>query len=216
MSSNRFKPGIIVASLIIALVALLFSGCGSKQSARSGSPAPSSSTPDVSVPSEPEASSPVPPTVPSPEPSEPSPPPAAPEPEPGPEPSTAGPVSGSAEGEGFKVAITADPIEQATGGQIGLVLVVTNSSGQERAFTLPSSQKYDFVAYDSNGKAAWRWSSDRCFTFAIEGVSFSPEQSNTYAETWPTPGLPPGEYTVEGHFVGLPDVKPRVTISIDR
>jgi len=205
---------LIATSLTIALVALLFSGCGSTQSASSSSPAPPSPAPDVSVPSEPEASSPVPPTAPSPEPSEPSPPPAAPEPEPGPEPLAAGPVSGTAEGEGFKVTITADPGEQTTGGQIGVVLVVTNSSGQERDFTLPSSQKYDFVAYDINGNEVWRWSSDKCFTFAIEVVSFGPEQSNTYTETLPTSGMPPGEYTVEGHFVGLPGVNPRVTVSI--
>ena len=110
--------------------------------------------------------------------------------------------------------MTADPGEQITGGEIALVLVVTNSSGQERVFTLPSSHKYDFVAYGANGKVAWRWSSDKSFTFAIEGVSFKPEQSNTYAETWPTLNLPPGDYKLEGYFVGLPGVKPQVTISI--
>lgn len=201
--------------LTIALVALLFSGCGSKQSAKNNSPAPSSSTQDVSALSKPEVSSPVPPTVPSPEPPEPSPAVPTPEPGPGPKPLPAGPTSGSAGGEGFEVAITADPAEQTTGGEIGLVLVVTNTSGQERAFTLPSSQKYDFVAYDANGKEAWRWSSDKCFTFAIEGVPFGPEQSNIYTETWPTLGLPPGDYSLEGYFVGLPDVKPRVTVSIN-
>lgn len=210
MNSNRFKPGIIATSLNIALVALLFSGCGSTQSAKNSSPAPSFSTPDVSAPSEPEASSPVPPTVISPEPTEPPPPPTAPEPEP----LTASPVSGSAEGEGFEVTITANPGEQITGGEIAVDLVVTNSSGQERVFTLPSSYKYDFVAYGANGEVAWRWSSDKSFTFAIEGVSFRPEQSNTYVETLPTLGLPPGDNRLEGYFVGLPGVTPSVTISI--
>ncbi|MBU4175994.1 MAG: hypothetical protein KKB90_03735 [Actinobacteria bacterium] len=212
MNSHRFNPRIIATSLIIALIALLFSGCGSKQSAKSNSPAPSFSTPDVSVPSEPEVSSPAQPTVTSPEPPEPSPPPPVPEPET--EPSPVGPVSGSAEGEGFEVAITADPGEQTTGGEIGLVLVVTNTSGRERAFTLPDTQEYDFVAYDMNGKEAWRWSSDKGFFQVLTDVSFEPDQSRSYPDTWSTPGLSPGDYILKAYFVGLPGVTPLVTITI--
>ena len=215
MNSHRFNPGIIVAYLIIALVALLFSGCGGKQSVKNNSPATSLSTPDVSVPSKPEVSSPISPVAPTPKPPEPSPPPPAPEPEHEPEPAPADPVSGSAEGEGFEVTITADPGEQITGGEIALDLVVTNSSGQERAFTLPTSQECDFAAYDMNGKEAWRWSNDKGFFMVVIEFSCEPYQNWSYIETLPTLGLPPGDYRLEGYFVGLPGVTPLVTISIN-
>lgn len=207
MKSHRFEPGIIVASLAIAIIALLFMGCGCKQSAESGSSASSVSTPEVSVPSQPEASSPSEPAPPVPEP-----PPLPPAPEP--EATPVGPVSGNAAEEGFELIITADPGEQIAGGGIALALEVKNSSGQERTFGLPDPQEYDFVAYDTNGKEVWRWSSGIAFVQIPAAVSFEPGQSRSYTETWSTPGLSPGDYTIEGTFMGLPGVTPRVTISI--
>lgn len=125
-----------------------------------------------------------------------------------------GPVSGSVEGEGLEVTITANPGEQITGGEIALDLVVRNVSGQERAFCSSDGQVYDFAAYDTNGKVAWRWSSGKAFLQVAVEVSLEPDQSRLYTEMWTTLGLPPGDYKLEGYFAGLPAVTPSVTISI--
>lgn len=117
-------------------------------------------------------------------------------------------------GNGVKVNLSARPREAPPGSDISLALVVYNTSGENRAFGLPDSLAYEFAAFHEKGTEVWRRSGDRAYLLPVTSVELEPGESKSYRFSFDTSGWEPGNYTVEGAFLGMPDLKPRVDIEI--
>jgi len=125
------------------------------------------------------------------------------------------PVSAVKSGEGFTVSLEVSPEAAPTGGNMALTLIVTNKSGEERTFDLNTGQIYEFTAYYDNGDEAWRWSEGMFFTQVINEIRFEAGQSEAYKVSWSTVDVKPGDYTVDGYFLGLPDLRPSVRVEVE-
>ena len=114
----------------------------------------------------------------------------------------------------FSVSLTAEPGVVESGEGVSLTLVVRNLSEEGRTLELASSKTYDFVAFEKGGEEVWRWSSGMMFTQVIGSETIEAKGSKVYKVLWPTTGLMPGTYTVEGYFLGLKDIRPSVEIEL--
>jgi hypothetical protein len=71
---------------------------------------------------------------------------------------------------------------------ITLTLHVTNLAEHALELTFPNGQTHDFVVLDSAGREAWRWSSDRMFTQALQNRMLGAKQTMSYEERWDAGG----------------------------
>jgi hypothetical protein len=115
---------------------------------------------------------------------------------------------------GFSVTLRSEPAVGPTGGTFSLTLTVRNLSGKPASFTLPSGQTYEFAAFTRGGDEVWRWSKGMMFTQALAPVTFAPGDSQVYKVAWNTGTTPSGLYSIQGYFLGLPDIKPTVSVEI--
>ncbi len=60
----------------------------------------------------------------------------------------------------------------------------------------------------------WRWSKGMFFTQAVNEMKFEPGDSKVFKVAWTAPGVTQGRYEVEGYFIGLPDVRPRIAVKV--
>jgi len=127
-----------------------------------------------------------------------------------------GGATGSLKVGGFEVILRSDPSSANATGTFSLTLNVRNLSGKARSFTLQTGQAYDFVAFSHEGREVWRWSKGMFFTKAVNEMKFEPGDSKVFKVAWNTPVVEPGQYKLEGHFLGLPDVRPRIAIKVTR
>jgi hypothetical protein len=114
----------------------------------------------------------------------------------------------------ISVSLTAEPRVQESGKSVSLTLAVRNLSGKERTFDLASSQSYDFMAFDKDGGEVWRWSAGMMFAQVISPVTIAPEGVEVYRTFCPTSGSQPGNYAVQGYFLGLNDTRPIVRVEL--
>jgi hypothetical protein len=83
------------------------------------------------------------------------------------------------------------------GGDVGLVLQVTNTAAEPVGLNFRTGQSYDFVVRDGE-REIWRWSDDQMFTQALRQEELAPSASLRFEATWrPPPGLE-GEFEVVG------------------
>jgi len=64
-----------------------------------------------------------------------------------------------------------------------------------------TTQRFDIVVTDSDGREAWRWSEGRAFSQVLEQVELKPGEPMAFTERWDQRGsdgelLPPGNYHV--------------------
>lgn len=128
--------------------------------------------------------------------------------------STPSRVSSVESGDGITVSLNASPDATPVGRDISLTLTVQNTSPENNSFELGSGQTYDFIAYSNEGEEVWRWSEGMFFTQVVTAVTIEPGGSEVFEVSWSTMELNPGEYTVEGIFLGLPDLKPRTGVQL--
>jgi len=126
----------------------------------------------------------------------------------------AGGATGALKVHGFEVILRSDPSSANATGTFSLTLNVRNLSGKARSFTLQTGQAYDFAAFSLERGEVWRWSKGMFFTQAVSEMNFEPGDSKVFKVAWNTPVVEPGQYKLEGYFVGLPDVRPRVAIKV--
>jgi hypothetical protein len=107
---------------------------------------------------------------------------------------------------GISVSLRSEPAVTAPGGTFALTLVVRNLSG--KAVT------YDFLTFRKGGEEIWRWSRGVLFTQALNPVTIEPGGSEVYKVAWNTGSTGTGLYTIQGFFMGLPDVRPAVSVEI--
>lgn len=115
---------------------------------------------------------------------------------------------------GISVSLRSDPAVTAAGGTFSLTLVVRNLSGKPFTWTSPSVQTYDFVAYDKSGNEVWRWSKGMVFIQIVTRIAINPGDSKVYKVAWNTDGTAAGLYAIRGWFLGLPSLRPSVSVEI--
>ena len=115
---------------------------------------------------------------------------------------------------GISVSLRSDPAVTKSGGTFSLTLVVRNLSGKPFSWTSPSGQTYDFIAFDKGGSEAWRWSKGMVFIQTVTQITIAPGESKVYKVAWNTAGTAAGIYAVQGYFLGLPNMRPAVSVEI--
>ncbi|MBN2532896.1 MAG: hypothetical protein JXB88_08395 [Spirochaetales bacterium] len=63
---------------------------------------------------------------------------------------------------------------------ISMALKVFNYSQIPVTFHFRSSQRYDFIIYNSKGREVWRWSADKAFLDVLGELTLNPGESVTY------------------------------------
>lgn len=117
---------------------------------------------------------------------------------------------------GISVSLRSQPAVAAPGASFALTLVVRNLSGKTATYKLPTGQEYEFIAFATGGDEVWRWSKGMFFTQAIEPVTLAPGDSKIYKVAWDTGSTAAGLYSIQGFFLGLPDVRPTVSVEIKK
>ena len=131
------------------------------------------------------------------------------------QPSVSGPsVTSVLKQDDLTVSLTANPRVLESGKGLPLTLSIRNLSKKPRTFDLTSGQTYEFIAYEKNRDEVWRWSSGMMFIQIMRSETIEAGGNKVYRVSWPTAGIKPGAYTVNGYFLGLPDLKPGVEIEI--
>lgn len=114
------------------------------------------------------------------------------------------------------VTLTTTPAVAFPGGTFALTLVVRNLSEKKLEYRLPTGQTYEFKAFVRHGEEVWRWSRGMYFIQKVNALVLEPGGSTVYKVAWNTGAEPPGLYTVQGCFLGLPGTLPAVSVEIER
>ncbi|MHB8895266.1 MAG: BsuPI-related putative proteinase inhibitor [Candidatus Geothermincolia bacterium] len=115
---------------------------------------------------------------------------------------------------GISVTLRSVPAVTPRGGTFALTLNVRNLSGKQVSYDLPSGQAYEFVSFLKGGDEVWRWSRGMVFTQAVSPITLAPGDSLVYKVAWSTGSAQAGLYSIQGYFLGLPDVKPTVSVEL--
>lgn len=115
---------------------------------------------------------------------------------------------------GISVSLRSDPAVTGPGGTFSLTLVVRNLSSKPFSWTSPSGQTYEFLAFDKGGSEVWRWSEGKVFIQIVTQVTIAPSETKVYKVAWNTAGTAAGLYTIQGYFLGLPTLRPSVSVEI--
>lgn len=73
---------------------------------------------------------------------------------------------------------------EVTGGNVRLVLRVTNPTDQPITLEFSSGQQYDFAVREAGGADVWRWSADKSFMQMLSSHTLSPGDTLEFAEVW--------------------------------
>ena len=129
-------------------------------------------------------------------------------------PSNARAATGVVKSGGISVSLRSDPAVTRAGGTFSLTLVVRNLSGKPFSWTSTSGQTYEFLAFDTAGNEVWRWSRGMAFIQIVTQITIAPSDSEVYKVAWNTAGAAAGLYTIQGYFLGLPTLRPSVSVQI--
>jgi len=129
-------------------------------------------------------------------------------------PSTPLSVSGVMKQGDFSVTLTSQPRVADVGRGFSLTLTVRNLSGKPRTFEFSSGQTFDFFAYEKEGAQVWRWSEGMMFIQSLASETIEAGGNRDYKASWDAAGQGPGKYAIEGVFLGLENLKPKVDVEI--
>ena len=85
-----------------------------------------------------------------------------------------------------------------SGETVRITFEVFNHTPTPVRFDFTSSQRYDVVIEDQQGKEIWRWSGDRMFTMALGQETLGPAKPRLTYEAEYTAKLKPGTYKIKG------------------
>lgn len=127
---------------------------------------------------------------------------------------TATSVSGTLREGDFSVTLVAEPRSAAAGKGFSLTLSIRNLSDKSRSFELSSGQAFDFLTFNSEGAQVWRWSDGMMFTQALGTDTIEAGGVKDFKASWDASGMSAGKYSVEGYYLGLKNIKPRVPVTV--
>lgn len=86
-----------------------------------------------------------------------------------------------------------------SGGDVYLVLQVTNTTTAPIEVTFPTGQSYDFVV-SQGGRELWRWSEGQMFTQIVREEVIGVGETLRYEAIWEAPSGASGEFEVVGRL----------------
>ena len=104
---------------------------------------------------------------------------------------------------GLTCYVTTDRRSYAPGDTVVMTMTVANPSDTPAVFEFPTSQQYDFIVQEAEGKTkVWQWSDGMAFAQALTSRALAAGESYTVTERWTIPAgeqAPvPGLYQVVG------------------
>jgi len=80
-------------------------------------------------------------------------------------------------------------------------LAITIAASEPITLYYRTTQRFDIVVTDTEGKEVWRWSKDKAFGEVLEQVSLEKNQTLSFNESWDQRDndgqpAPPGDYTI--------------------
>jgi len=99
---------------------------------------------------------------------------------------------------GFGASLRTDQAVYRSGEPIRITFEVFNHAPTPVRFDFTSSQRYDVVIEDQQGKEIWRWSSGRMFTMALGQETVGPAKPQLTYEAEYTAKLKAGRYGIKG------------------
>jgi hypothetical protein len=101
--------------------------------------------------------------------------------------------------EGVTCYVTTDRDKYAPGDTIRMQMLVRNPTKTAVVLNFNTSQQYDFVVSDVEGKEVWKWSDGMMFAQMVTSKTLAPGDSYTVKAEWTTPGTAPARrYKVSG------------------
>ena len=82
-----------------------------------------------------------------------------------------------------------------------VLLTITVAASEPITLYYRTTQRYEIVISDAEGKEVWRWSKDKAFGEVVEQVNLEENERLSFSETWDQKDndgqpAPPGNYTV--------------------
>jgi len=107
------------------------------------------------------------------------------------------------------IEVSTNKTNYSPGEKVKISIKATNNSKEEISTYYSSSQKYDLVITDKNGKEIWRWSHGKMFLMAIYPFRLKPKESIKFNYTWDQRDnsgrqVKAGEYHIKGELVIAP------------
>ena len=93
---------------------------------------------------------------------------------------------------------------------ITMTITIRNMTNAEKTLSLPTTQTYDCVVSDPDGREIWRWSDGRMFAQILTEMRFAPGEEKRFAEAWDQvrsdgTNAAPGRYEAVGTIpAGIP------------
>lgn len=104
------------------------------------------------------------------------------------------PIYGKETREAEKVSFFIDA--NATSDKITFEIVLRNESDDLLNIEFPTSQLYDIVLKNKEGKEVFQLSEEKAFTQVLTNIQLQPGKVVRWEDTWESHGLPEGEYSV--------------------
>jgi hypothetical protein len=110
------------------------------------------------------------------------------------------------------IEVSTNKTNYSPGEKVKISIKATNNSKEEISTYYSSSQKYDLVITDKNGKEMWRWSHGKMFLMAIYPFRLKPKESVQFNYTWDQRDnsgklLLPGKYSITGELAIAPRIR---------
>jgi hypothetical protein len=110
------------------------------------------------------------------------------------------------------IELTTEKSRYYQGEPIRMTVRMTNNSKTAINSYYRSSQKYDFIIKDKNGKIIWQWSYGKMFLMALSQFMLEPGENISYSFMWDQKDnskkvVPAGAYTILGEIKISPDIK---------
>lgn len=81
-------------------------------------------------------------------------------------------------------------------------LIVKNNSNSEVTLQFPTSQQYDFVVENTEGKVVWEWGKGKMFAQVLTSLMLGPNEEKEFTEEY---SFQKGEYRAQGILVTAPN-----------
>ncbi len=121
---------------------------------------------------------------------------------------------GEKPGSMLKLSVNPEPaFALAERREISATLTITNHTRKLMRLFFPSTQRFDFVLVDENGKEIERWSNDRAFESKEGVVMINPSEKVEYSAFVPTRDMQVGQvYTLRAELADNPEFATSVTL----
>ncbi len=113
----------------------------------------------------------------------------------------------------LQMQLSPQPVKLSDMRQVDVRIRLENISKKYVQLEFPTTQRFEILVSDENGKLIDQWSEDHSFESTVTYVGINPGEHVEYTATIPTRDMQPGKkYIVAGFFPNFPELKVEQTI----